>query len=283
MFNFVRNVKRRIEMDFIEKLVAKFVERVFKNWITTVLGILLGFAAVVAAVYNLIPSTLAWHGYLVAATLLKAAGVVLALAGIIAKDENIGINPPTLPSSKVGLVLLMLSVGMMFPVTAQAQTTTTATTTTTDTTTGFTASSDALALHFDGDWSAATLVGESYDFLDLGKVKSNHVYLKGYELVAPTPGFNIYAGGMGFKPDLSSWLKKTNVPADNFSIEVTAAIGNGVPTTGSSHVSALAGAIVSYRATSALTWNAIQGQWVRFGPKNGAAISTGIAYVFGKK
>ena len=284
MFGFIHKVERKIEMDFIEKLVAKFVERVFKSYVTTVLGILLGSAAFVGAIYGLIPSTLAWHGYLVAATLLKAAGVASALAGIIAKDENIGINHLTLPNAnKTLIVLLMLGVGMLFPFTAYAQTTTTAATTTTASETGFTASSDALALHFDGTWSAATLIGESYPFINYGKTKSNTIYVKGFELEAPTPGWNIYAAGVGVKPDFSSWLKKTNVPSDNLAIEFTAAIGNGVPENGGSHVSALAGAIVSYRATSSLTWNALTAQWVRYGPKNGVGISMGIAYIFGQK
>ena len=277
MFKFIHKAKEKIEM----KIIAALIERVFKNWITTVLGVLLGFSGVVAAVYNLIPSTLVWQGHNVANTLLAAAGVALALAGAIAKDKNIGINPPTLPT-KVGMILLMLSVGAFMPMTAHAQTTT-VTTTTTASETGFIASSDALALHFDGTWSAATLIGESYPFINYGKTKSNTIYVKGFELEAPTPGWNIYAAGVGVKPDFSSWLKKTNVPSDNLAIEFTAAIGNGVPENGGSHVSALAGAIVSYRATSSLTWNALTAQWVRYGPKNGVGISMGIAYIFGKK
>ena len=276
MFNFIHKATEAIEM----KIIAALIERVFKNYVSTVLGILLGFAGIVAAVYNLIPITLVWQGHNVANTLLEVASVSLALAGAIAKDKNIGINAPTLPT-KVGMTLLMLSVGMLMPTPARAQDSTT--TTTTDTSTGFTASSDALALHYNGEWSAATLVGESYDAFDFGKAKSNHVFIKGYELVAPTPGFNIYAAGMGVKPDFSSYLKKTNIPAENLGVEFTAAIGNGIPTNGGSHISAIAGVIVSYRATSALTWNTLTAQLVRYGPNNGVALSTGIAYVFGKK
>ena len=132
MFNFIHKAKEKIEM----KIIAALIERVFKNYVSTVLGILLGFAGIVAAVYNLIPSTLVWQGHNVANTLLAAAGVALALAGAIAKDKNIGINPPTLPT-KVGMILLILSVGAFMPMTAHAQDSTT--TTTTDTSTGFTA------------------------------------------------------------------------------------------------------------------------------------------------
>jgi hypothetical protein len=115
--------ERKIEM----KIVAALIERVFKNWITTALGVLLGFAGVVSAVYNLIPSTAVWQGHNVGNTLLAAAGVAVALAGAIAKDKNIGINPPTLPT-KVGMIVLMILAGsMLWPVSAQAQTVTTPT------------------------------------------------------------------------------------------------------------------------------------------------------------
>jgi hypothetical protein len=115
--------ERKIEM----KIVAALIERVFKNWITTALGILLGFAGVVSAVYSLIPSTAVWQGHNIANTLLAAAGVAVALAGAIAKDKNIGINPPTLPT-RVGMIVLMLLAGsMLWPASVQAQTTDTPT------------------------------------------------------------------------------------------------------------------------------------------------------------
>ena len=108
--------ERKIEM----KIVAALIERVFKNWSTTALGILLGFAAVVGAVYNLIPPTLVWHGYAVGNSLLAAAGVAVALAGAIAKDKNIGINPPTLPN-KLGMIALLIGGSMLWPEHVQAQ------------------------------------------------------------------------------------------------------------------------------------------------------------------
>ena len=108
--------ERKIEM----KIVAALIERVFKNWITTVLGVLLGFAAVVGAIYNVIPPTLIWHGYAVGNTLLAAAGVAVALAGAIAKDKSIGINPPTLPN-KVGVILLLVGGSMIWPTSVHAQ------------------------------------------------------------------------------------------------------------------------------------------------------------------
>lgn len=108
------------------KIVVMLIERIFKNWITTVIGVLLGFIGFVAATYNLIPSEMVWHGYPVADTLLRLAGIALVLAGALAKDAHIGINPPTLPSSKntLPLLFLMLALGMCFPQAVKAQTVT---------------------------------------------------------------------------------------------------------------------------------------------------------------
>lgn len=105
------------------KIAVWAIERIFKNWITTVLGLLLGFCAIVASVYNLIPSELVWNGYPVAATLLKAAGVALALAGAIAQDKHIKINPPALPNdnSKLLMILFVLAFGSLFSAPVYAQ------------------------------------------------------------------------------------------------------------------------------------------------------------------
>lgn len=91
-------LKHFIERKIAMGIIASLIERVCKNWITTVLGALLGFGGLVGGIYALIPATATWHGYNIANTLLGAAGVAVALAGAIAKDEHIGINPPVLPN-----------------------------------------------------------------------------------------------------------------------------------------------------------------------------------------
>lgn len=96
------------------KMIVWAIERIFKNYITTILGILLGFAGLVAGIYHFIPSDFVWQGYNVADTLLKAAGIAVALAGAIAKDKHIGINPPALPNS-TPLLFLVLALSMIMP------------------------------------------------------------------------------------------------------------------------------------------------------------------------
>lgn len=212
-------------------------------------------------------------------------GLVAASIALHAVSPSIFPGPSDADKKATGLtnICIIVLLGIFGATVMSAQTTTGTTTATTSDSNGFQASTAAVALHYDGTWSAATHVTESYDFLDWGKSKSNHIYIVGHELVAPTPAFDIYAGGITVEPDLSSLFKKTNITSGTFGVEFSAALGNGVPTTGGSHISALVGGTFKYRATSELTWNAIEGEWVRYGSYNGAAISTGFAYIFGGK
>lgn len=148
---------------------------------------------------------------------------------------------------------------------------------------GFAGASEAVALHFNGDWSAATIATESYDFLDFGKAKTNHIYLEGKELLAPTPGFNAYLGGITIEPDLSTVLGKTNVQSGAFSAFFSGAVGNGIPSNGGSHITFLLGGGVKYNVTGSLTWQTLRADYGRFGPQQFAVISTGVAYIFGGK
>lgn len=175
---------------------------------------------------------------------------------------------------KLGVLLLVLLLAPCL----RAQTTTTTTTTPM-----FTGSSDAVALHYNGAWTAATLVGQQYDFLDFGGKKTNHLSLVGNELIAPGANFDAYLGGLRYEPDLSGLLAKTNLPAGTFGVYLEGSAGNGVPSSGGSHISFLAGGGVKYRATASLSWNAFQAQYVRFGSQQGVILSSGLSFIFGSK
>jgi hypothetical protein len=182
----------------------------------------------------------------------------------------------------VGIVLLLLSMGMCVS-SASAQTTQpVASTTTTVSSPTFTGSADAVAFRYKGQWSTGSLTTESLDFIDFGKTKSNHVFVEGHELIAPTPGLSIYSGGLGIQPDLTKLLAKTNISSSNLSISFNEGMGVGVPASGGSHFAFIAGGGIKYKATTALTWNALQAQYVRYGSTNSVAISTGLAFAFGK-
>lgn len=224
------------------------------------------------------------HAHLIVYTVFVAAAIVLhALFPSIFAAPSAAVKQAA-GLGNVGVILLFITLSMLFarPVHAQAATLSTTTTATTSTSTGFAAASEAVAVNYGGTWSAGTHVTEDYDFLDFGATKANHLYLEGHELLAPTPGFSIYAGGLKYQPNLAGLLSKTNVPASSFSIFLQAAAGNGVPSSGGSHISFLAGGGVKYQITSSLTWQTLDAQWMRYGSSNGAAISTGLSFLFGK-
>lgn len=144
-----------------------------------------------------------------------------------------------------------------------------------------TVSTGAVAVKIAGEASIANQTVQSMNLMDFGKLKGNHLSIQSHELVpSSTTGFSIYAAGIGVEPDLSSLMKKTNLPAGSLFLEGFAALGNGIPASGGSHVSALAGVLVKYRASSAVTWNPARFEWIRFGSTNGWGISTEVAYRF---
>jgi hypothetical protein len=146
---------------------------------------------------------------------------------------------------------------------------------------GFVASSDALAIGVNGSWGVGNLTTESYDFLDYGPTKSNRIFLQGVELTAPNANLSIFGAGVLWQPDISSLLKKTNLPTGNFIAFVDANAGDGIPTTGNSRVSAIFGGGLKYIMSDNLTWNTIRFEEVFFGSSRYPAISTGLSAYFG--
>jgi hypothetical protein len=146
---------------------------------------------------------------------------------------------------------------------------------------GFVASSDVLAINVNGSWGVGNLTTESYDLLDYGTTKSSRVFLQGVELTAPSAGFSIFGGGLLWQPDISSLLKKTNLPVGNFIVFADANAGNGMPTTGSNRVSAIIGGGMKYILSDNVTWNTVRYEEVFFGNQRYPAVSTGIAAYFG--
>jgi hypothetical protein len=187
---------------------------------------------------------------------------------------------PTGTSVKAPLILLVICLALMGaqPVRAQDTTTTPA-----STSNGLVGSSDALAVFDSGIKSVGTLVAEKYDLYDFGSTKNGHVYAAGYEFMAPTPGYDAYLGGVSVKPDLDPHFKHLNVPAGALGIEFDVAAGNTILSSGGSNFSVMGGALLKYRATSALNWNVLQGQYLRHGSINSGGVSTGLAFAFGGK
>ena len=214
------------------------------------------------------------HAHVAVYTGIVAAALVLhaIMPSVFAAPSDVDTKATGL--NKLGVILFWFAcAGMLSAQTAPSTPTTS---------NGFSGASEAVAVFYNGDWSAGTHVTESYDFLDFGAKKTNHLYVEGHELLAPAPGFNIYAGGLKVEPDLTALMNKTNVGAGNFGVYVSGAVGNGMPSSGGSHVSFLAGGGVKYKITNSLTWQSLQAQYGRFGSNSFAIISTGLSFIFTK-
>ena len=137
---------------------------------------------------------------------------------------------------------------------------------------GFVASSDVMAISGPTGFSAGNLTTEAFDFLDYGPTKSSRIFLQ---------GFSVYGGGLIWQPDISALLKKTNLPSGNFTVFVDGSAGAGVPSTGTTRVSAVVGGGLKYILSDNLTWNTVRFEEVFFGAQRYPAVSTGIAAYFG--
>lgn len=109
----------------------------------------------------------------------------------IIKKAEAEANPGPSIQTKGTILLLAL---LLIPAALKAQTLPPAPT---PTSLGLAAESDAMAVHYNGEWSAGTLVTESFDFLDFGATKGNHLSLVGQQFLAPTPGVQ-------YKPTLAA-------------------------------------------------------------------------------
>lgn len=153
--------------------------------------------------------------------------------------------------------------------------------TTNPTPAGFVASSDVLAIDYNGTWSAGNLSTESYDLLDYGTLKSSRLFLQGVELTAPGPGLSVFGGGVLWQPDISTLFNKTNLTGGNFIVFVDGSAGVGIPSVGGDRVSAIFGAGGKYILSDNLTWNTVRCEVVFFGSSRLPACSTGISAYFG--
>jgi hypothetical protein len=139
--------------------------------------------------------------------------------------------------------------------------------------------SEAVAVHYNGSWSAGNHTTESLDVIDWGVAKGNSFSAEVHEFLLPAIGVNSYNVGGKVIPDLSGILKKTNVSPSLF--QVFAQAGGGETTLpGATKSSFFGGGGAMYRATPNLTWTIIDGYALRFNGQTGYAITAGLWYTF---
>lgn len=151
------------------------------------------------------------------------------------------------------------------------------------TSTGFSASTDAVAIYFNNEWTPGAHITQSFDLMDFGTSKANHLSIQANQMLAPTPGLNIYTGGFELQPNLGSLFSRTNIPNNTLQLFFNGSAGVGTISSGPNQVSFLAGGGVRYNFNSSVTWNSLQVTYVRFGSINSVAISSGLSYIFGPK
>lgn len=165
---------------------------------------------------------------------------------------------------------------------AFGQNATATTTPTTAATTIFSAQSGPLAIQYNGQWSVGSFVAERYDLLDFGATKANHVSVDGIQLLAPTPGVNMYMGGFDYEPNLTALTKKLNMPQGSFALFVNGAVGTGTVSSGQNGIAWAAGGGAAYKLTGDLTWQPLLVDYGKFGSNQFLAMSTQLSFIFHK-
>lgn len=146
----------------------------------------------------------------------------------------------------------------------------------------FTASSAAMAIEMNGQYSVASDTTES---LNITKTCG----ISGDELLAPTINLQGYYGGIACTPDLSALLDKTQIPANSVQFTFKGSLGvarNTTPTDAVNHISGFAGGCITYQATPGGGFVApMCFQYLRapgFGKDaNGFLVSAGLGWVWG--
>lgn len=219
------------------------------SWLHAHLGIYAGFVAAAILLHAIFPSIFAAPS----AAVQQAAGL-----------------------TKTSAILLMIGLGLMLPGRVNAQTTTTTTTSSSL----FSAFAGPVAVNYGGNWSAATLSKQLFDFKDFGANQANHLYLGSYQLIAPTPSVNAYFGVIGYQPDLTKLFKSTNLPSGTFGLFVDA--GAGIANLPSQNTTGwLAGGGFLYRVNSTVQWNVVEAYYTRIGNQSVPVVSTSIGAYFG--
>lgn len=102
-------------MDFVQKLLAEAIERVFKNRVTSIIGVLVIAAGAITGASNAISDTLMFHGVHVKSALVVIGSVITGVALLLAKDAGIKINDISGGTGKLGAILAIAALLALAP------------------------------------------------------------------------------------------------------------------------------------------------------------------------
>jgi hypothetical protein len=142
-------------------------------------------------------------------------------------------------------------------------------------------STEAVGLHFNNAWGPANITTVSLDVFDFGASKGNSLSAAEYTVLASGGGFSSYLGGVHFVPDVSSLVKHTNIPSDQFGVFVEGAAGNTTFANSTPNkFTFLFGAGSNYRLTPNISWSTIDFRIGRVGAQTFYTASSGLVYFF---
>ena len=259
-------LRRKVEMNVLEKLIAGFIERSCKNYITSIIGALCMIVTAVNMFGSSIP--VQYQSYV-----NMGAAIVAGVALILAKDSNDPVVVPT-PNKLSALLLLSLVTTVLLVPSAHAQTGI-----------NFTGSTSADAVHFRGAWSAGATISEAGDVKDStadanGNV--NSLFAVADQKMYSGAGFTSILGGVEYVPTkyVCALFSKTNIPCDSFHLAIKGTVGTTMPTAGSNYVTGSVGinTAVALNNSGTVTWKPINVSWQNPGI---FTVSSGLQYLFG--
>jgi len=150
----------------------------------------------------------------------------------------------------------------------------------------FSASTDAVAVHYKGNWYAGSIIDENLDIIDSKSDANGNVnsfYLVGEEqILAPTAGYTYYGGGFKYVPtkSVASLLGHTNLPVDSLRVYVKGTVGNVIPVKGATYLTGNFSVGTSYAVTKSgsVVWTPIVAGWQNPGTYY---VSTGLQAFWG--
>jgi len=140
---------------------------------------------------------------------------------------------------------------------------------------------EAVGIHYNNQWGAGNVTTMLLDVFDWGAQKGNSLSAGEYTVLASTGGFNSYLGGVHVIPDVSSIVKHTNIPSDQFGVFADFAAGNSTfSNTTPNQFTYLIGGGTQYRVTPSISWSTVDFRWGHLGSQDFYTASTGLVYYF---
>lgn len=244
-------VSEGIKMKNTTKVVAAIVSLI------TMIGTMPDVQHAVAAFYTAHP---------IVAAIVAGISTVLALfhnpqASAVSGQSDGGKALPMILLALIGLSALAM------PSHAAAQTL------------NLTTEADAVAVRYNGGWYAASRTA-----LRLKISNTANVYAK-QTVIADAYTSTAYTAGYHRDIDPTKFFKKfaPELSSSNVSTFIEGDLGTLVASGQKTHFAAHIGGGVRYRVTQALTWNSVTFGTGFYGGKQAPYITTGLAFVFGKK